>query len=254
MGEGPDRWRRAAPWVALGLFAFAVRITFVLLVTRTRDLGFDAAWYDLVARQLRAGNGFLEPFALDRGDPAEGTALFLPGYPVVLAILSPFSGGHLAHLFASCVIGSGTVVATAMLGRRVAGMATGLIAGVVASIHPMVFGADTSLMPESLYMLLVVVTLLLTYRILDAAPGSTSPVWLLVTGAVIGLAMLTRGEGALLLAIPVVALTRTRARRPAIALAALVIAPAVLMQVPWAVRNYRLFDQPVIGANSSSTL
>ena len=59
-----------------------------------------------------------------------------------------------------------------MLGRRVAGPTAGPVAAALASVYPMLFLSEATLMSEALFVLLVTATLLLAYR----AIASPTPV------------------------------------------------------------------------------
>ena len=101
-------------------------------------------------------------------------------------------------------------------------------------------------MTESLYGLLVALSLLAAYRLVDA-PGTGRAI---VLGTTLGLAALTRGEVLLLLPLVLVPVLR----RPQGLRAALVtiLAFAVVL-TPWTIRNWVVFDRPVLVATNSGT-
>src|SRR3712207_9300748 len=91
--------------------------------------------------------------------------------------------------------GGATVALVGVLGRQLAGARAGLLAAGLAAVYPTLIAADGALMSESLFGLLVALSLLAAHRLLDA-PGVGRA---LVLGALAGLAALTRGEALLLL-------------------------------------------------------
>jgi 4-amino-4-deoxy-L-arabinose transferase-like glycosyltransferase len=133
-------------------------------------------------------------------------------------------------------VGAGTVVLVGFLGRRVGGPLVGVIAAAVAALYPMLFLSEAVLMAESVYVLLVTAALLLAYRAADAP----SPWRFAALGAVIGLSALTRAEGlffAVVLVIPLVVGLRSLATKRRALLAVIAIGAAILVVVPWTIRN-----------------
>jgi hypothetical protein len=138
-------------------------------------------------------------------------------------------------------VGVLVVMAVGLLGRRVAGERVGLVAACLAAVYPLLVIADGSMMSESLYGLLIALALLLAYHLVDRPAMGTAA----LLGAAIGLAALTRTEALLLL--PLV--RRLGLGRVAVACAALVIVIA-----PWTLRNWIVFDQPVLISTNDSTV
>ncbi|MHB1243494.1 MAG: glycosyltransferase family 39 protein [Gaiellaceae bacterium] len=173
-----------------------------------------------------------------------GTYGFIPGEPS--AWTQPLYGFFLIPLYELFgrswpVVGLaqiGVAVATALLvwaiGRRAVSATAGLVAGVVASLHPYLVWHDVHVNREILDTLLAAALVLLTLKLAERP----APLLALGTGAVAGLAILGNSRLAalpLLLAAYVawrVGWTRTAA----VAGAALVAAAAVTI-APWAVRN-----------------
>ena len=140
-----------------------------------------------------------------------------------------------------------------LLGRRVGGNAVGLTAAVIAAVYPLFIGADGSLMSETLYGLIIALTLLIALRLIDrpAVPIAAA------LGVMVGLAALTRTEGLAflgLLVLPAVWLTGAPVRRR-IALAAVACAAALAVIAPWTIRNVQAFDRLVpISTNEGTVL
>jgi hypothetical protein len=143
-------------------------------------------------------------------------------------------------------------VLAGLLGRRVAGDRAGLLAAVVAAIHPLLWLPDTSLMSESLYGVWVVLAVLLAFRYLDAPSASRAA----AVGVAAGLATLTRGEAlalAPLLALVLLARERSPLRTRVLRAAAIAAAFAVVL-APWTVRNAVTFAQPVLVSTNGNAV
>ena len=85
--------------------------------------------------------------------------------------------------------------ARGLLGRRVAGERVGLIAALIAAIHPTLWTWTGSVRSESLYAPLIALALLSAYGSPSALGARTAA----LLGAAIGLAALTRSEALTLL-------------------------------------------------------
>lgn len=237
--------RFALTLLAIVAVALAVRVAFTLIVDPQPPPISDATTYHALGRNLADGKGYVRPWDLELGHRRVPTAEFPPLFPVVLAGLSlagvtTMSGQALAM----CAVGAGTVALTGLLGRRVAGPAVGLVAAGIAALHPMLFQSDAIPMPETLFACLVTAALLLALR--AAALGS--PRRWAATGAVVGLAALTRSEGYLLALLLVVPLAWRRWRELGAAFAALAIVVS-----PWIVRNAVVFGELQPGGHNSGT-
>jgi 4-amino-4-deoxy-L-arabinose transferase-like glycosyltransferase len=139
-----------------------------------------------------------------------------------------------------------------LLGRRVGGERVGLIAAGLAAIYPVLIGADGAVMSESLYGLLVVLSLLAAYRLAERPSAWRAA----AVGALIALAALTRAEALALLLfalVPAAVIARGgwRAAWRPVAVGAVA---CVVVLAPWSVRNWSAFDRPILISNNSGTL
>jgi len=246
--ESRLRFRFALALGAIVVAAFAVRLAFVVIVDPSVPKIGDASAYHLLGEHLARGDGYIRPFdnlLLHRVRP---TAEYPPLFPLLLAVPARLGvhGVESQRIFVGAV-GAVTVALVGLLGRRVASPGTGLVAAGLAAIYPMLFQSEGILMAEALYALLVTLVLLLAYRALDEP--STGRFALL--GLAIGLATLTRAEGFLLGVVLVVPLLFTRAR---VKDAAVALGIAVLVIVPWTVRNAVRFHTFVPVSNNVATL
>jgi len=202
----------------------------------------DGLEFDGLARALADGRGYVAPIVLP-GHAAVATAHKPPLYPMALALVSVFGGRSVgAHQVASGVIGAAAVVVIALLAYRIAGRRAALLAAVIGAAYPVFVAMDASLRSESLYVLLIALALLAAHY----AWERPTPVRLVLLGAAIALAALTRSEGLALLALLAVpAIWRSRAPRRGWRFA-LVCAACVLVLAPWLIRCWIVFGQPVL--------
>lgn len=236
---------RLALIVAVGV---AIRIVYTVLVAPWPPwYPDDSEYFHRLATLLANGHGFTQPFPQAAWDGP--TAYHPPLYPVLLAGVAKLGGnGDVVQRLTGSLFGAGTIAAVGLLARRLRDDRTGLIAAALAALYPMLITADGALMSESLYGLLVALSLLAAYRLLEAPSAGRA----VVLGVLVGLAALTRGEALaflLLVLIPVV-------RRPHGARAALVACIAVAVALaPWTIRNWIVFDQFIpIATNSGTTI
>jgi 4-amino-4-deoxy-L-arabinose transferase-like glycosyltransferase len=232
--------------VAIALLGLAIRIANIVFVAPWPPEKFDdQLYYSTVANALAQGHGFVRPAELFTGAPLVPTAERAPLYPLVLAVpcLMGITDGD-AHRFVSALAGTGTIVVLGLLARRLAGPLAGVLAAGLAAIYPTLIAADGALMTEALFGLLASSSMLAAYRLAEAPSRGRA----LLLGGLLGLAALTRGEGLLFLPLLLVPVVR-RPRGPAMA-GITVLAFAVVI-APWTIRNWTLFDRPVLVATEA---
>ena len=242
--------------------ALALRVLYLFTVGRDEAGLGDWHFYNETAALLADGKGFIDPFVYDATGAEVPSAKHAPLYPIVLTPISLLGFDQwIAHRSLGLVLGPLTVILVWLLGKRVGGSTTGLVAAAIAALYPVFIAVDGALMSEVLYSPLFVGALLLAYRLHDRPS-----VWIAAAlGAAIALATLTRTEALLLiplLALPVAwrAGSDWRGRG---ALAAAACAACALVIAPWTIRNWSAFDRPVpistqggallAGANCDST-
>ena len=221
--------------MALGL---AVRLAFVLIkqsqvVLRTSD----NYWYHMQAKLVADGRGFLDPFLLrNTGIEAPG-AQHPPGFVLILTVLDLLGidtpqGQRIVMTF----VGTASILVIALLGRRIASPRVGIVAAFIAALYPNLWINDGMLLVETVYILAIAVTLLLTYRYL------AQPRWgdLVGLSAALTAAAMTRPESLVLFGVVVTPLVLTRTslrwsqRLTQLAVAALVPIAAF---APWVTYN-----------------
>jgi 4-amino-4-deoxy-L-arabinose transferase-like glycosyltransferase len=246
-GRASTFWRWA---LLVGGVALLVRVLVILLVDpHVPEVG-DASAYHLLANNLADGRGYIRPFDLAKFGRVVPTAEYPPLHPFVLSLFARLGARSVeAQRIGLAVIGSGTAVLVAYLGRRAAGVAVGVVAGLIAACYPMLFLPDATLMSESLFVFFVALALLLAYAVIDRP----TPLRFAALGLVLGFATLTRAEAVVLgafLVIPIAWRVRDATILRRIGLAALVVVAAVIVVAPWSVRNQRTFHSFVPVSNS----
>jgi 4-amino-4-deoxy-L-arabinose transferase-like glycosyltransferase len=230
--------------LVIGVLALVVRVAYVL-IARPHIRGIsDASTFRLLARNIAAGRGYLAPYDWFFQHHSRPTAEFVPAHPSVLGVAT-FLGakGVRAQQLFMGAIGSFTPPLTALLGWRVtADRRIAIGAGVVAAVHPLLFGSDGALMSETVYTLVALVALLC---LLDRR--------VVLAGLATGLTILTRGDAVLF--VPIVVLpvlfvvSRPDLRRFARD-AAIVAGVVALVVAPWMIRNAARFDGRVVLSNN----
>jgi 4-amino-4-deoxy-L-arabinose transferase-like glycosyltransferase len=242
-------------WIVVGgltLLGFALRVAYALVADVPRGLG-DDLWFHSVANGLVEGRGFSDPFHSTAPDGAItfglygapiATAFHPPLFPALLAIPSAVGlDSYTAHQIVGCAIGAAAVPVMGLVGRRLAGDAAGIAAAGVGAVFIPLMSRESLLLSESLYGLLIALTLLAVLRLRERPSTRRA----LELGAVIGLAALTRGEALLLLvmlAVPVAYVAAERGRR--LRTVALACTATVAICLPWCVRNSLEFDRPTL--------
>jgi 4-amino-4-deoxy-L-arabinose transferase-like glycosyltransferase len=246
-----DRRRFARALLMILLAALALRVGYVLTVTRSDHHVYDAFYYDSEATTLAAGHGFVNPFAGLGGQKAGPAADHPPLTSIALIPAAKLDQAatwlardSLAMRFEMALLGVGVVAAIGLLGRCLAGDGVGLLAAAIAAIYPNLWMNDGLVMSETLATLLTVISLLLVYRIVRRSSAAS----LVALGVVCGLATLTRAELVLyvpLLAVPAVWIGQRSSRRAALAAVGVVVLAAAVVVGPWVIYNLTRFEDPV---------
>ena len=202
----------------------------------------DSLYYSAQGRQLATGVWFRD--FLGQQPAAEHG-------PLLPLVLAPFSWmeDHLRwQRLATVLIGIAVVWMIGILGRAAAGTAVGLIAAGVAAVYPNIWMSDGLVMSESLALLLVTAVLAAQLAFLEHPSRQRAA----LTGALIGLAALTRSELALLLPRGIVVVWRWK-RPQLLEYAAMSAALAALVIAPWVLFNLTRFEQPVLLTTNDGT-
>ena len=233
----------------IALLGLAIRVVYTLTIAPWPPPGFtDEFFYHSVPDLVARGQGFILPGDFLLQHRSVPTARHPPLYPVLLAGLAKLGGtGQEVQRLTGCVFGTVTVATLGVLGRRLMGARAGLIAAGIAALYPVLITADGALMSESLYGMLVALSLLAAYRLFEAVTVGRA----IVLGALLGLAALTRGEALLLVPLLLTPLLLRPKGPQNVAIACLAV---IVVLMPWTVRNWIVFDQPVLVATAGESV
>lgn len=238
----PDRW-----WLVVGAVcagALLVRVGYVLWLEHPTTIGGDAYVYHYGANLLVTGKGFIDPYAYNVLGQTHQSAQHPPLYTVVLALPSVLGlDTFLDHQLWSCLMGTATIAVIAVVGRRLAGPRTGLVAAGLAAGYPNLWIPDGMVAAETLSLLVTAVVLACAYRFWDR-PSMRSAALLGVAGALAGL---TRAEAVILLpliVLPWLLVTHRRGLRRRVGLVAMCGAAATVTLGPWVGYNLVRYDHP----------
>jgi peptidoglycan/LPS O-acetylase OafA/YrhL len=235
---------------AVSVVSFATRIATIATVNRRDPGNGDPFFYHAQANMLADGVGFGEPIRWIAEGRFVPSAIHPPLFTLWLTPASLLGArSYLSHKTLGAVAGVLVVVAAALLARRLAGDRAGVVAAVLTAAYPGLVIIDGTLWPEGLFTALVGFALVLAYRWRDH-PGWGSSALL---GAVVGAAILTRGEAILLLpalCLPLVVAARRTTPRWWLH-GALMGAVALAMLAPWTIRNLVTFERPVLVSTNS---
>ncbi|MCU1461335.1 MAG: hypothetical protein JWO37_1410 [Acidimicrobiales bacterium] len=245
--------RRRASRFTLGLAAIClvglvVRVAYVLIVKHDQKLWGDAFFYHWQADAILHGKNFPVPYLWHFDHVARPAADHPPLWTILLAGADLLGlRSYNAHKLFACVIGTGTIGAVGLLGRRVASERAGLIAAGVAALYPNFWANDGLAQSETPLLLAVTVTMLVAYRFWRR------PSWAVAAGfgAAVGVTALVHPETILLgplVGIPL-AIGAAGDWRKRIAHLAVMGGVTVLVIAPWIGRNLATFEHPVYLSN-----
>jgi 4-amino-4-deoxy-L-arabinose transferase-like glycosyltransferase len=227
------------PLALVVVVAFAVRLGWLLFALRA-PVGFgDAQFYLGTAQRIATGNGYVS-------DAGAATALWPPGYSFALgaAIWAlPFDDIAVAGLL-NLVLGTLTVLIVGVLGVRLLGPRSGIIAAFIVAIFPSMVMFTGALLTETLSNFLVVsmLAVLVWEPWTEAASGAVrlpSMRRVAAAGAIGGLAVLVRPPFIASIALIPFAWWYVSGanRRATLARSAVLVAVAAAVVLPWTLRN-----------------
>ncbi len=257
--------RRTLFWVVFAIAMVSNVVVMLVLRGNLPPTADDAMSYDCIAVQIAAGNGF----ALDTRDPeylrayreapnareyslaepdasvpARPTAFRPPGLPFVLAgIYQSFGRVFIIWRLIGCALIALAIATAAVVADRLGGRGVATIAAVMGSVDPNLKVYAGRYFTESMAIAGMALLLWVLVRLLQARTAR----WALATGATIGLLILARNLYVVLIpaiifaGVVLAVLYRDRAAM-VLRLALLCLIPAVLIPMPWWVRNCLLLD------------
>ncbi len=229
--------------LAIGALAFAVRAFWVLVYGRTTPAPNDTLFYQVAASSLSHGDGF-------RALQGDVTAHWPPGFPFLVSLPYRVLGVHpQLGLWINVVLATATAVLLYLVARRMLGRSAALFAGFAFALLPGSVLFTGLFLAETTFIFMLVGFLALAVFLPDRR---WTPV---VLGVGAGLAALTKGEGLLLLLIPIAMWSGQHARGDVVRRGLVLVAVAALTILPWTIRNVVVMDSFIpVSTNASTTL
>ena len=218
-----------------------VRLPWVLIVHPTPVS--DTRFYYLSARSIAEGHGYQI-----LGHP---TAFFPVGWPAFLGGLFSITGpSMLAIEVLNLVLWSVTAALVYVLGRRLGGRATGVVAGVLTAVSPTMAVFVMRANSEALFIpLLLIMCLLLTSR--RETPSVRNAA---LAGVFLGAAVLVRSTAQLLILVLPLWLLLRHSRRESWRAALSLGITSCLVLAPWVARNMVVMHTTSLSTNGGVTL
>ncbi len=215
--------------LALFAAALAVRLAWVALEPATYPVADETMWLSWGLHELPSPAVRFSPFAL--------RFIFHPPlYLYFIGVLQALFGSLTAVKVAQCLLSASLAPALGLLGRRLSGEATGLVAAGIVGFYPELVWFSSHFWAETLF------TVLLWWGIerLSAADERASGRGAVAAGLLFGLGVLTRET--ILYFVPLAALWLAwRGRAAGRRRAALFVAACLVVVLPWTLRNALVF-------------
>lgn len=234
------------PMFSIFTLALLVRIVYNVTVARNYTPIFDAAVYNNLAEELLKWHCYC---LFNKHQP---TTFRSPLWPFILAAIYALTGEHNLYprLF-YCVLGSGTCVLIYLLTRTLFQRRIALVTGIVAALYPGLFIWDGWLYSESLFTFCLTALLYACVRLQQSIqwglsvgqPNQISWRWPISGGLFLGLALLTRPTGTILVGMlglwaALLIFTKALPWQPVLKSVLAMIVLAMAINLPWMYRNY----------------
>jgi 4-amino-4-deoxy-L-arabinose transferase-like glycosyltransferase len=244
--QGSERhwhsWRILILVLVVGLFV-RVAITSHQGWNSVPRLTSDEGEFDSYAWSLAEGHGFsgISPdvYAPDGTSLVHRTAYRSPGTSAYWSILYRIFGHNYAVVRVSqCILDLATILVLYAIGFKCYGRKVALLTAAIYAVWPTALIYASQLASETQYTLLFCGAILLALRFTERTTWARA----LAAGFVLGLAMLTRGNAVLMVGLLMPWSVWQFRKKPRLMVRGLAIsAVALLMLVPWTIRNYTIF-------------
>lgn len=243
----PDSHRRGIPdprfrgqVMALVLVALIVRGAVLGIALNRDDPPLpDSELYRAYASRIAEG----EPYDLDGNG-----ALRTPGYPIFIAFCWSIAGSdnRISVLIAQALLGAGTVLLVALMGRRLEARGwprgTAITSGAIACFEPYGLMLGTLELSETLFTFLMLLSVWTSMRCIDGGEARGTWIASIVAGISAGAAILVRPSALLLVPIAAVGwlMAHSAFRQSWIPLAITLLATLATLS-PWWIRNFQRY-------------
>jgi hypothetical protein len=239
------RWRVALA----GLFALSLlaHMPGILTVAHYPDRAYtssDSGQYERLARNLLACGCFSQ----SDEPPYQPEVRRTPGYPIFVAATYALAGrSPLAVVLVQSLVAGLTAILTASLGRRLWDGRHGLLGGALFALAPASLLMSVAILSEALFTMLVLLVVWLLVPANEDVASGFSLTSAGISGLCLGLAILTRPVGAVLIPVGLILLLIRPPKTWPVRLIAWALGLALALG-PWMARNQRTFGVPVISS------
>ena len=260
MKPQPNAAQLSQFWLPIAVFtvvAAVLRAAYCAWIAPPIEPMTDAYGYWQMGRLMAEGHGYLRWADFVFQGKLVHTGAYAPLHPAILAGLRLLGVETMeSQRLAIALLTAANVPLVGFIAREIANRATGLIAALLVALSPAIIANDGSFMREALYVPFVMGSLAAALVGLRAREGAKQDAeqgelssniakwpWLL-SGALIGLASLTRSEGQLVAALVVLptALLAASALRGRVLAAVWVSIGVAVIVLPWTARNYVVLE------------
>ncbi len=227
--------RRERVFLGVSMAAAAVLALVHVIATRHYPLVGDEGFYDAQAHLFAQGHLFQSISPLTE---LHATAWKTPGFPAWIGVVYTIFGSSATVLgvVQALVLAPLVVLLTWVLARRLFGPTVGVVAAAGVAAMPLIWESYAMLLPEALVMPFALIGLIL---ILTCRPSRSIALW---AGLAVGAAILIRPNSFFLLAGALVAWGMTVGLRRGVLLTAITTGVAILLILPWSIRNQIVTD------------
>ena len=235
MGAKGFNARPLAAFALVAFLALAVRLA-AIAATPDLPLAADPTDYHRHAVSIAAGDGYPPTGVTPAGGPS---AVRPPAFPYLLGGVYALTGeSETAGRIVQALLGTVVVVLTMLVALELFGRRTAMVVGALAALFPPLVIDGVTLLSEPLFVAfeLLAVFAVLAFRRTDGIG------WAALAGVATGLAFLTRANALALLVVLAFGVRRTGPRR-SLRAPAVLVACALIVVVPWTIRNAVEFDR-----------
>ncbi len=217
-------------------------------------LAGDAYYHHHQANLLSDGHLYINPLEFQEHGLIIDSAGDPPLYAAYLAAWSRIGfDGITDHRIASTLCGFALIVALGLFVRRLAGDVAGVVAAVLAAVHPLMWINDIMLLSEGLYQPFVVLILWAAYEWVRRPTRRN----IVIVGIAIALATLVRGEALALygfMVLPLIWWVRSFDFSEKVRQTVLCGVAGLMVMAPWLVYNNLRFDEPVTMSSGTGSV
>lgn len=242
--------RKSGILLAIFLAALIVRIYGAVYLSEHPSLHWDAAHYTVLARNLAADNGFVN-------EPGHPTAYRTPLYPFMVSLIFRVFGERYTIVYLlHALLGALTCAGIAWAAGRIAGIRAMIITGLLCALNPESVTMTGLLLTETTFSFLLAAGILaLAYCLPGLSSRDRSPLYYLMAGIFLGLAILCRPNAMLwaLLIGGYLLITRKLTFPSRILRTSLLMAGVVILVGPWVIRNWSVMGAPTLATVGGRT-